>query len=514
MRPNDRIMLNWIVLIARAFGTIVLSLITVRIVLATLGAQDYGLYTLLLISGGTLYILSDALSASVSRHLAFEIGRGDRERFAAFFSTSFVIYLIVGLLLMAAGFALADPLIDVLTVPDDRTNEAITVFRISIVTVMVTMISTPFRAALDASQMQYLVAILSTAGNLVRLLLALLLSTLPFDALVLWSIFAVIADLVVQALTVLYCMRKVPGTIPGLGGMKRELLPELINFGFWQFLFSISWRMRMQFAQIAINKLFGTTVNASYGIGQQVAGVQSTAATAGHKAITPAVITSTGAEASARVRTLVLSASRYMFVMTAVFTVPIVFEARTLLTLWLGEDRVENELPNVVQLTQLICIWWLIGSVSNAYNSAMLGIGRIGMYSVVTLCIDFGSLAAAIGIILVFESPPTAIPASIAVAMLVHAAFRATYVGKQIGLPASAWLKQSVLPCLYSVSAASLAGYSIILIYPETTLRVLITSAASIIALGVLFWITGVTPQERKHFANLYQRIRQRISRR
>ena len=61
--------------------TMVVSLYTSRVVLATLGVNDYGIYNVV---GGIVAmfsVLSGSLSAAISRFITFELGRNDTEKF-------------------------------------------------------------------------------------------------------------------------------------------------------------------------------------------------------------------------------------------------------------------------------------------------------------------------------------------------------------------------------------------------------------------------------------------------
>lgn len=77
---NKRIAKNTIMLYLRMFLTIVVGLYTSRVVLQTLGVEDYGIYGVV---GGIVAMmgfLNASMSGATSRFLTFELGRGDKER--------------------------------------------------------------------------------------------------------------------------------------------------------------------------------------------------------------------------------------------------------------------------------------------------------------------------------------------------------------------------------------------------------------------------------------------------
>lgn len=73
------------------------SLYTSRVVLATLGIEDYGIYNVV---GGVVVMfgfLNGAMSASTSRYITFALGKGELGEQLKVFNTSLQIHLIIAL---------------------------------------------------------------------------------------------------------------------------------------------------------------------------------------------------------------------------------------------------------------------------------------------------------------------------------------------------------------------------------------------------------------------------------
>ena len=71
------------------------SLYTSRVVLATLGVEDFGIYNVV---GGIVTMFSfinSAMSSSTQRYLTFELGRGDFSQLQRVFSTSIIIHALI-----------------------------------------------------------------------------------------------------------------------------------------------------------------------------------------------------------------------------------------------------------------------------------------------------------------------------------------------------------------------------------------------------------------------------------
>ena len=89
---TKRIAKNTLMLYVRMLFSMLVSLYTSRVVLNTLGVEDYGIYNVVGGFVAMFSLISGSLSASVSRFLTFELGRGDMDRLKEIFSTSLMIH--------------------------------------------------------------------------------------------------------------------------------------------------------------------------------------------------------------------------------------------------------------------------------------------------------------------------------------------------------------------------------------------------------------------------------------
>lgn len=87
---SKRIAKNTIMLYVRMLLSIVVSLYTSRVVLQTLGVEDYGIYGVV---GGVVAMfsfLNGAMSGATSRFLTFEMGKGNEQRLKETFSSALI----------------------------------------------------------------------------------------------------------------------------------------------------------------------------------------------------------------------------------------------------------------------------------------------------------------------------------------------------------------------------------------------------------------------------------------
>ena len=97
---SRRIARNTLLLYFRMFVLMLIGLLTSRVVMRTLGIDDYGVYNVV---GGVVTVftfLTTSLSAAISRYLAAHMGAGDPARLRRIFSTGILIQLGLALLLV------------------------------------------------------------------------------------------------------------------------------------------------------------------------------------------------------------------------------------------------------------------------------------------------------------------------------------------------------------------------------------------------------------------------------
>ena len=88
---NKRIAKNTLLLYVRMLFGMLVSLYTSRVILQTLGVEDYGVYNVV---GGVITMfafLNGAMSSATSRYITFEIGKGNMEQLKKVFSTALQI---------------------------------------------------------------------------------------------------------------------------------------------------------------------------------------------------------------------------------------------------------------------------------------------------------------------------------------------------------------------------------------------------------------------------------------
>ena len=99
------------------------------VLVSRLGLDRFGIWSLALIALSTLTSLDGGVSASLARFFAIYAARSERSDSGRLLLGSYVLYLLLGLVLTVASFALAPILVPLLHIPAQLEPEAIWVFR-------------------------------------------------------------------------------------------------------------------------------------------------------------------------------------------------------------------------------------------------------------------------------------------------------------------------------------------------------------------------------------------------
>ena len=127
MTPSNRVIVNTGAQYIRTVINVLLALYATRLILKSLGADDYGIYTLIAGVVAMLSFLTNALVITTQRYMSFHQARGETEKQKQIFNNSLILHAILSLLLIAAleiaGLFLFDGFLNIAPDPRHRRGE-------------------------------------------------------------------------------------------------------------------------------------------------------------------------------------------------------------------------------------------------------------------------------------------------------------------------------------------------------------------------------------------------------
>ena len=380
MKASSRIIINTLAQYSKTFLNIIFTLYSTRLILSSLGVEDYGIYTLLAGVVAMLAFITNALSTTTQRFLSYNYGKFSLDVVKRVFNNSLIIHICFGLLLVLFLSMLSPFLFDgFLNIPDLRIGAAKTVYYVVVIILFITFSTSPFRALLIAHENIVFLSIVDVLDGILKVLIAIVLSYISYDKLIAYSIFLGGIKIFNFLAISLFAFNKYSECRnPSISYFDKSYIRELFSFAFWN-IYSVGCIVgRTQGIAIVINKFFGAAMNAAYGLGFQIAGYVNFMSESLLNAIKPQIMKSEGAENRERVLFLSELASKYSFFLLSTLAIPCIFEMPTLLALWL------KEVPeNAVLFSRMVMIAALMDTLTIGLGSANQAIGNIKEYSLV-----------------------------------------------------------------------------------------------------------------------------------
>ena len=378
---SRRIARNTLLLYFRMFLLMLIGLFTSRVVMRTLGIDDYGVYTVV---GGVVTVftfLTTSLSAAISRFLAAHLGGGDRTKLRRIFSTGILIQLGLALLLVllveTAGMWWVDHRLEI---PVGRLDAARQVLHCSLGVLVVSLLSVPFNAAIIAHERMSAFAVISLGEAVLKLSVALLLFYSPYDKLVSYAVLMLAVAVLVRVAYGFYCRRhfaEARGRLLWDGALMREMTA----FAGWSFFGSSAYVFNTQGVNQVTNLFFGVAVNAGRGVVLQVENIVKQFVSNFLTAVNPQITKSWVAGGRDYCFALVHKGVKYSWLVILAFFVPILGEAELLLDVWLGPDKVP---PYAAAFLRLTLVGLLVDLAGNPLLTLVQATGRVRNYYLIT----------------------------------------------------------------------------------------------------------------------------------
>ena len=311
------------------------SLFTSRVILNTLGVEDYGIYNVV---GGivTMFsVLSGSLSASISRFITFELGKGDFKRLKTIFSTGVNVQIGLSVLIIAIAEVVGIWFLNTkMNIPPERILAANWVFQCAIFTFVLNLLSVPYNAAIIAHEKMSAFAYISVIEVTLKLIIVYILMASPFDRLGTYAVLLFLVGAVIRFIYGYYCKRHFEECTYHFV-IDKPILKEMTGFAGWNFLGNGAYMLNTQGVNILMNLYFGVAVNAARGVATQVDAALKQFVNNFTTAVNPQITKSYAQGDLDYMHKLVCRSAKLSAFLMLFFAVPIILETKTILTLWL-----------------------------------------------------------------------------------------------------------------------------------------------------------------------------------
>lgn len=384
---NRRIAKNTLLLYIRMLFTIVVSLYTSRVILQTLGVVDYGIYNVV---GGIAVLFSfitASMSQAIQRFITFELGKGSVCNIKKIFSVGIEMQVVISLAIMLLVEVVGLWMISYkLQIPADRIPAAYWILQFTILTIPITLLSSPYHALIIAYEKMQAFAYISIFEVTTKLAIAYALLAISFDHLILYGFLYMVVMLLVQVCYVTYCKRKIP-EVSFKYTKDWTIIEKIVSFAGWNMYGALAYVGFTQGLNILLNMFFNPAINAARGIAVQVQSIIYGFVVNFQTAINPQITKTCAANEISIMHSLIFRSAKFSLILIALMSIPVLIEAPYILELWLKD--VPESTSTFVRI--IILTSW-IAAIENPITYAVQASGEIKKYQIVVSTIRLSIL--------------------------------------------------------------------------------------------------------------------------
>ena len=504
---NKRIAKNTLALYARMLFTMAVSLYTSRVVLNTLGVEDYGLYNVV---GGFVAMFSffnAAMASATQRYMNFELGRGDDVRLHKVFCTSINIHALFSavVLLLAETVGLWFVYTQ-LSIPPERFDAALWVYHTSVLASVVMVMSIPYNAAIIAHERMGAFAYISVLEVSLKLLIVYMLVVTDIDKLKLYAVLMLLVQLLIRIIYGQYSGRHFAET-----SYRRmwdgALFREMTGFAGWNLFGNIAAVAFTQGLNVLLNMFFGPTVNAARGIAVQVQNAIKGFCVNFQTALNPQITKSYAAGDMSYMHKLIFTSSKFSYYLLLLLSLPVILETPVILKWWLGIVP-----GHTVAFVRYILVISMIDSLANPLIQAASATGRIRLYQAVvgTLLILILPIAY---VALKLGAPPEGVFVVQLVVFVIAQVARIWMLRPLISFSMRAYLHKTALPIAYVTLASLAVPLAVYMLMQPSFGRFMAVCASSTVSVCAAVYFIGLVGSERKFIIDKAKNMAHKLKR-
>lgn len=501
MSTFSRVIKNTGFLYIRMGITVFVSLYSTRLVLASLGEVDFGIFNVIGGSIAMMGFLNSTLASATQRFMSYAEGRGIEEHKIKIFNVSLVLHLIVAAVTILLLLAIMPLLFDkILNIPIDRDYTAKIVYLSLIFSTALTIINVPYDAVLNAHENMLYYSVIGIIESLIRLGIAFICVYSEGNRLLTYSVLMALIPVITLTIMKVYCHNRYSECrIAIRKNWDISLVKGIASFSGWNFLTAVSSLFTVQGLSVVLNHFFGTVLNAAQGIATQVNGQLSAFSTNMMKALNPVIVKRTATSESKAVASVTFSGCKFSALLIILFAVPVTIKMQYILSIWL------EEVPEwTVVFCQLQLLQTIIVQIATPMATAIYGQGDIRGYAIWKSIMNILPVLLSI-FVFIFRGSPIWLYLSLIIFMGIGGDLVIIYYARiKCNLSTTEYTKIVLFPIFLTILVMLTLGLISVLFFPDNTFFSLIVCGL-ITSIGLILSIRifGLTNDEKVSFKNL-----------
>ncbi len=256
----------------RMIVSVIVSLYTSRVVLATLGVEDYGIYSAVAGVIGMIAFLNTSMSSASARFITFYLGQGDTTMLKRTFSSAVTVHLLLAVFMTVifetAGVWYVN---NMLVLPEGSLTAANWVFQFAVISMFICIVQSPYAGAVIAYESMDFYACMEIVNVILKLLIVYMLLVFDCNKLILYSALTLMISAVSFGCYTFYVTTRFKDCRLS-SRPDRETVKSLLSFSGFDLFGNMSNAVGVQGYALVLNYFLGAAVNAANGIAILVQG--------------------------------------------------------------------------------------------------------------------------------------------------------------------------------------------------------------------------------------------------
>lgn len=368
---NKRLAKNTVLLYMRTLAVMVISIFTSRVILQSLGIEDYGTYNVIGGFVAMFSLLGGTLVTATQRFINVELGKKENGNPNEVFCTAMGIHIaLAGIIFIALETFGLWFLNCKMNIPEGRMLAANVVFQCSVLAFLLNIICMPYNAIIIAYERMKAFAYISLYDVIVKLLISYALFLFLYDRLIVYAVLLLLLAISDRSIYSIYCRKNFPEESKFHIVKDKQAYIRQTSFAGYTFLGSFASILSNHGVNIVLNLFCGVAVNAARAISMQVLHAITKFVSDFTVALNPQIVKTYAAGETDKSMELVYRGAKFSYYLMFVFSVPIIFFTPEILKLWLG-----NYPEHTVVFVRLTLVYGMITVLSKTLTTEILATG-------------------------------------------------------------------------------------------------------------------------------------------
>lgn len=321
----------------RMLVTMVVSLFTTRVVYQALGIDNFGIYNVV----GSIIVffafINAGLTTATRRYITAELAQGNEESLRNVFSLSVWAHILISIVIIVLGETIGFWAVNnLLSIPADRMVAANVVYQLSVFTAVLNVMQVPYTASITANERMNIYAYISIIDIFAKLAVAYGVLYILGDKLIIYGLLLTVSSTIVIIIYGIYCHRSFP-MCKYQKPKNCNLLKEMFGYMGWNLAGQGAIVLTNQGVTVLVNMFFNVAANAAMGVSNQITGIVTNFVTNFQVAFHPQITKLYVSKNFSDLIGLANRCSRISTFLVMMFIIPICFQVRNFLFLWLGD---------------------------------------------------------------------------------------------------------------------------------------------------------------------------------